>query len=428
MTVTIVVGGQFGDEGKGRVVDNLVQKGYKNVVRYNGANNAGHTVVSGKNVYKLNIHPSIVEEDGTAIIANGVLVDPEALLDNISEIERHGRSPKLYISDRAHVIMPYDIKFDGLLEKIKGEGAAKSTGKGVSPGYMDKAAKIGIRFSDLTKPEVLKAKLDTNCSFYNGLFESLGDEERFDADKIYEKYLNYGEKFKGNITDTSIMINEMIDNGENVLFEGAQATFLDIDHGIYPYGTASSCVAGGACTGAGVGPGVIDEVIITVKAYTSRVGGGPFLTEQDNEIGDCLREKGYEYGTTTGRARRCGWLDMNMVRDAVRFNRGKTTKLAITKLDVLGGLGKIKVCIGYELDDKIIKNVPVVEDLRRCKPIYKEFDGWADLTEKEWLEIAKGKGKIPKKMEEYLDFICKETETEIYMISVGADREAAIIF
>ncbi|CCC57779.1 adenylosuccinate synthase [Caloramator australicus] len=420
----VVIGAQWGDEGKGKITDFLAE-GADVVVRYQGGNNAGHTVIANDKKYKLHLIPSgILYDDKLCIIGNGVVIDPKALLDEIEYLKNEGirvDNKKLLISDRAHVIMPYHKKIDALSEKKRGSKDIGTTGKGIGPCYTDKHERTGIRICDLLNKEVFYEKLKTNLEVKNRLIREIYEDEEMNFDEIYNTYIEYAEKLKDFITDTSVVLYDNIKEGKKVLFEGAQGTLLDIDYGTYPYVTSSHPIAGGVCIGSGIGPTMIDRVVGVCKAYTTRVGKGPFPTELFDEVGEYIREKGFEYGTTTGRARRCGWLDLVILKYAARISG--LTSLAITKIDTLAGLEKIKVCTGYEFEGRVIDNFPAsLEDLAKCKPIYEEFDGWDES-----IKDAKTYDDLPENAKRYLKFIEEYTGVRISIVSVGPERENTIV-
>ncbi|MGB9809045.1 MAG: adenylosuccinate synthase, partial [Caldanaerobacter sp.] len=350
MSVTVIVGLQWGDEGKGKITDYLAERS-EVVVRYQGGNNAGHTVVKNGVWYRLHLIPSgVLYPDKICVIGNGVVIYPKALLEEIEELKEKGvkiDQENLKISDRAHIVFPYHLIEDELEEEGKGVEEIGTTKRGIGPCYKDKSERIGIRMCDLVREDVLREKLKKNIEKKNKVFKNIYGKESVDFDEIFKDYKEYGEKLKPYMMDTSLFLYEMAKKGKKILFEGAQGTLLDLDFGTYPYVTASHPVAGGASIGGGIGPTMIDEVVGVMKAYTTRVGQGPFPTELKDDIGNFLRERGYEYGTTTGRARRCGWLDLVMIKYAVRVS-GVTT-LALTKLDTLTGLSTIKICTKYKI-------------------------------------------------------------------------------
>jgi adenylosuccinate synthase len=427
MPATVIVGTQWGDEGKGKITDYFADQADM-VIRFQGGNNAGHTIVVAGEVHKFHLLPSGVIHPGkNVVIGNGVVVDPEVLLKELSELHDRGySSDNLRISDRANVIMPYHKLMDGIEEKFKGKGKIGTTGRGIGPTYTEKVSRNGIRMADLLDPESLDEKLEVVIALKNRVLKAYEEDATINKQDILDQYLDFGNKLSKYIADTSVLIDDALKANKIVLFEGAQGTQLDIDHGTYPYVTSSNTVSGNACAGAGVGPTQINEVVGVVKAYTTRVGEGPFPTELTGEDGEYLREKGHEYGATTGRPRRCGWLDMVVVRFACRING--LTGLAITRLDVLGGLDKIKICTAYELDGKEIQNFPsTLKTLARCKPVYVELDGWADLEDEKWMEIAQtGYEALPPDLTKYANYMSEITNVPLKIISIGPGREATI--
>ncbi len=425
MKSIVIIGTQFGDEGKGKVTDYFAEHA-DIIVRFQGGNNAGHTIIIDDNKFKLHIIPSgILRKDKKVVIGNGLVVDPKVLLEEIERIEKRGiTADNLILSDRANLIMPYHKAMDALEEKLKGHYSAGTTMKGIGPCYSDKVARFGIRVSDLYNPRILKEKLSMVIPIKNKIFNTFDEEIEFDIDEIYHEYLGYGDMLEKYVGDVSVILSQAFDEGRSVLFEGAQGTHLDIDHGMYPYTTSSNTVAGGASIGSGIGPMMIKEVMGVVKAYTSRVGEGPFPTELNDESGEYIREKGKEFGTTTGRPRRCGWLDMVIVKYAFRMN--SLTSLAITKLDVLSGLDEIKVCTAYEHGDKIFEHLPAdIETLKESKPVYITFDGW---KEQNWEHISgEGYRSLPKNMRTYIEYIEKETGVPAMLISLGPKRSDTLI-
>jgi len=422
MSTLVIVGTQWGDEGKGKITDYLAEKADV-VVRYQGGNNAGHTVEKEGIQYKLHLIPSgILYSEKICIIGNGVVIDPASLIEEIDNLQKQGISvDNLKISDRAHIVFPYHIKQDELEEISKGKNDLGTTKRGIGPCYMDKSERIGIRVCDLLKPKVFEEKLRRNVEKKNKLFKELYGAEGFDFEEMYRKYLEYAEKIKPFVTDTTVLLYDLIKSGKKVLFEGAQGTLLDLDLGTYPYVTASHPIAGGVTVGAGIGPTMIDEVIGVVKAYTTRVGKGPFPTELFDENGEFLREKGHEYGTTTGRARRCGWLDAVILKYSVRVSG--ITHFALTKLDTLTGLKKIKICRGYKFNGRIITDFPAsLEDLAQCEPVYEEFDGW-----EEDIQGAKTFDDLPYNAQKYIRRIEELIGIKAAIISVGPERNQTIV-
>ncbi len=424
MANIVVVGTQWGDEGKGKVVDLLTAK-CDLVVRFQGGNNAGHTLVVEGKQFIFHIIPSgILYQHKKCLVGNGVVVDPDTLLEEIRGLNDAGIevSPdRLSLSERAHIIMPYHMALDLARERVKGSGKIGTTGRGIGPCYEDKVARTGIRAIDLTEPDTLEEKLRTNLKEKNFLLTEFFGAEAIEVEPVLEKYLKMGEELKPYITDISIEIDDAINSGKQVLFEGAQGTHLDIDHGTYPFVTSSNPVSGSACTGAGIGPTRLDKVIGIVKAYTTRVGEGPFLTELNDKVGNYIQEKGREFGATTGRKRRCGWLDFVVIKDSVRLNG--LTGLAITKLDILAGIEKLKVCVGYDCDGEMIKQRPTsLKRLALCKPVYREMEGWnEDISGVRKLE------DLPLNARRYLETIEMTTGVPLSIVSVGPGREESII-
>lgn len=422
MSVKVIVGTQWGDEGKGKYIDLLARESDM-VVRYSGGNNAGHTVVVDGEKYALHLVPSgVLHKDKISILGNGVVIDPAVLLHEIEVLNSKGVDTSgLLISDRAHVIMPYHRLLDELQENLRGSGEIGTTRRGIGPAYTDKIERCGIRMSDFIDPFVFADKVRANLAVKNEIIVKVYGGTALNAEDIIREYAEYAEKLKRYVTDTVAVIHEAISSGKNVLFEGAQATFLDVDFGTYPYVTSSSPIAGGVCTGAGIGPMYIDEVIGVMKAYTSRVGKGPFPTEQNNETGDRIRELGWEYGTTTGRPRRCGWLDMVMIKYSVRVNG--LTGLAVNHIDTIGKLDKIKLCTAYELDGKLIDYIPAnLGVLGKCKPVYEEFEGWSeDISRVRRFE------DLPENAKKYVKRIEELAGAKVCMLGVGSEREATIM-
>jgi len=420
--LNVIIGTQWGDEGKGKITDFYAKKADV-VVRFQGGNNAGHTVIVGEKVYKFHIIPSGSVEEKILVIGNGVVVDPKILLEEINTLENEGKKVNLYISERANIIMPYHKIEDEIYENLKGNLKAGSTKRGIGPCYADKIARFGIRFADLIDDEVFREKLSIILPIKNKIFKTF-EKESLDYNKIYKDYSRYGKRFKEYVTDTSLLLNKFLKENKNILMEGAQGTHLDIDHGIYPYTTSSHTIAGGACIGAGIPPREIGKILGVVKAYTSRVGTGPAPTELKDKTGEYLRDVGKEYGTTTGRPRRCGWLDLVMVKYAHRLNG--LTGIALTKLDVLCGLEKVKIAIAYEYDGKRIEEFPAnMKILAQCKPVYKEFEGW-EKFDKEKIKREGYKG-LPEKAREYIEFISNFIGVPISLVSYGPKRSETIL-
>ena len=417
MTVKVIVGTQWGDEGKGKITDILAEK-MDMVIRYQGGNNAGHTVVVGDKTFKLHLIPSgILYEDCCCYIGNGVVLDPEVFFQELATLASQGINvtPKrLKISCNAHIILPFHRMLDSQQESKRHEEKIGTTGKGIGPAYADKTARRGIRLQDLLNEKRFKKQLDKQ---HWDQQLSLSENE---INEVYEKYLNYGKKLKEFICDASLEINQAIDNNKNILLEGAQGTMLDIDHGSYPYVTSSNPTSGGACIGAGIGPHKINSVIGITKAYVTRVGEGPFPTEQNNEIGQHLQNKGCEFGTTTGRIRRCGWLDLVILRYAIRING--ITEICLTKLDVLDDSKDIKICTGYKINNKIISEFPQdLDALQNCEPIYETLPGWkSDISKLTSFQ------ELPENAKAYINYISKKVGVEISMVSVGSARRQTI--
>ena len=418
MTSVVVVGTQWGDEGKGKITDFLSQDA-EVIARYQGGDNAGHTIVIDGKKFKLHLIPSgIFFPEKISVIGNGVVVNPKSLVKELEYLHAEGVSTEsLRISDRAHVILPYHIKLDQLQEAAKGDNKIGTTNKGIGPAYMDKAARVGIRIADLLDKEIFADRLKTNLAEKNRLFSKMYESEELSFEEIFEEYYAYGQQIKQYVTDTSVILNDALDAGKRVLFEGAQGVMLDIDQGTYPFVTSSNPVAGGVTIGSGVGPSKINKVVGVCKAYTSRVGDGPFPTELFDEVGERIREVGHEYGTTTGRPRRVGWFDSVVLRHSRRVSG--ITDLSINSIDVLTGLDTVKICTAYELDGEKITEYPAnLDQLRRCKPIFEELPGWTeDITGCRSLD------ELPENARNYLERISELCGVHISIFSVGPDRE-----
>ncbi|WP_278851432.1 adenylosuccinate synthase [Ligilactobacillus aviarius] len=421
MSSIVIMGSQWGDEGKGKMTDWLAQKADM-IVRYQGGNNAGHTIAFNGKTYKLQLIPSgIFEPQKINVIGNGVVVNPKALLGELQMLKDAGVTPSnLKISSRAHLILPYHIQLDIAQEKQRGDRKVGTTHNGIGPAYMDKAARIGIRMCDLLEKDTFAAKLKENLAQKNALFEKIYDEEPFDFDSLFNEYYEYGQQLKDYVTDTSVLVNEAISAGKNVLFEGAQGIMLDLDHGTYPYVTSSNPVVGGALAGAGVGPQSLTKMVGVCKAYSTRVGEGPFPTELTNETGDWIREKAHEYGTVTGRPRRIGWFDAVAMRHAKRVSGMNC--LSLNLLDIFTGLKKVKICTAYMLDGKQIDYYPAsLKELERCEPVYEKFDGWT-----EDISTVTKYDQLPANAKKYLKRIEELTGLQLMTISVGPSREQTI--
>lgn len=422
MANVIVIGAQWGDEGKGKITD-LLSKSADIVVRYQGGVNAGHTVVVKDRTFKLHLIPSgILYPDTECIIGGGTVIDPQVLIKEIDQLETLGISTQnLKISETAHVTMPYHRLIDQASEERRGNHKIGTTKRGIGPTYADKSERTGIRVTDLMEPEALKKQLRWTVNYKNVILEKLYELPPLDPDEVIEQYLEYAERLRPHVVDSSLRIYEAIRQKRNILFEGAQGTLLDLDHGTYPYVTSSNPVAGGACIGTGVGPTVIDRVIGVAKAYTTRVGEGPFPTELHGELGQLLCDRGAEFGTTTGRRRRCGWFDAVIGRYAVRING--LDCLAITKLDVLDELDEIQVCVAYEIDGTRCEDFPSgARKFARCKPIYKTLPGWKQAT-----DSCRTLEDLPKQALDYLKFLAELMEVPIAIVSLGASRDQTII-
>ncbi len=422
MANVIVIGAQWGDEGKGKITD-LLSKSADIVVRYQGGVNAGHTVVVQGQTFKLHLIPSgILYPDTTCIIGGGTVIDPKILLEEIDQLHQLQISTDhLMISETAHVTMPYHRLIDQASEEKRGDHKIGTTKRGIGPTYSDKSERTGIRIIDLMQPETLRKQLHWTIEYKNTLVEKLYNLPPLDPQAVIAEYLEYAERLKPYVVDSSLKIYEAIKKRQNILFEGAQGTLLDLDHGTYPYVTSSNPIAGGACVGAGIGPTMIDRVIGVAKAYTTRVGEGPFPTELKDAIGQQLGDIGAEFGTTTGRARRCGWFDAVIGRYAVRING--LDCLAITKLDVLDNLEEIKVCVAYEIEGQRCEHFPTsARTFAKCQPIYETLPGWQQsTTECRTLE------DLPQAALEYLKFLAELMDVPIAIVSLGASRDQTII-
>jgi len=424
MPNVVVVGTQWGDEGKGKVVDLLTARSDM-VVRYQGGNNAGHTlVVEGRQTICHLIPSGILHPEKKCLIGNGVVVDPEVLLEEMDTLREAGvrvGPGNLGLSEKAHIILPYHRAMDAAREAAKGADKIGTTGRGIGPAYEDKAGRTGVRAVDLLEPGTLEEKIRLNLKEKNFLLKEFLGAERLELRPIFDRCTAVGEILRPYITDVSLEIEQAERAGRNVLFEGAQGTHLDIDHGTYPFVTSSNPIAGGASAGAGVGPNHLHHVNGIVKAYTTRVGAGPFTTELSDAVGDYIQERGAEFGATTGRRRRCGWLDLVMVRDSTRLNG--LNSLSITKLDVLTGLDSLKICVGYALDGEAVESRPCSLDrLARCEPVYEELPGW-----KEEISSARALEDLPETTRGYLDRVEEITGVPIAVVSVGPRREETIV-
>ncbi len=418
----VILGSQWGDEGKGKVTD-LLADDMDMVVRYQGGNNAGHTIVCGKDVLKLHLVPSgILYPHIVPVIGNGVVVNPKVLLEEMDDLTARGMDvSRLRLSSAAHIILPCHEALDGLAEEQRGGAKLGTTKRGIGPAYADKASRLGLRLQDMVDPAIFAEKLKTALEIKNTLITKVYGREPLPAAEVIETYMGYADRLRSLITDTPLLIKRALREGDNVLFEGAQGTMLDLDHGTYPYVTSSSSTAGGACTGSGVGPFDLNEIIGVTKAYVTRVGLGPFPTEQENAVGEAMQNVGQEFGTTTGRRRRCGWFDLVVMRYAVRVN--SMSSIAITKLDVLSQFPTVQVCTAYRCGDLVLDEVPAdLASFGACEPIYEELPGWqSDIGGATSFEDLPGEARA------YLDFIQREAGIPIRLISVGPERNQTIL-
>ncbi len=418
MSVRVIVGSQWGDEGKGKITDILAEESDL-VVRYQGGNNAGHTVVVGESVFKLHLIPSgILYDNCTCVIANGVVIDPAVLFEEIETLKKQGINvtpDRLKISSIANVILPFHKRLDGQQEAKRHEEKIGTTGKGIGPAYTDKISRTGIRIQDLLSKEKIKKKI------IKRQWQTVFSDDDLNIDEVVDTYYEFGKKLEPFIIDSSLYVNRAIDADKNVIMEGAQGTLLDVDHGTYPFVTSSNPISGGACIGAGVGPHKIHKVIGVTKAYLTRVGEGPFTTELLDETGEFLRDRGGEFGTTTGRPRRCGWLDLVILKYAIRVNG--ITEICFTKLDVLDGLKSLKVCTAYKTKSgEILDEYPLDLDVySECEPIYEELPGWDDDIS----QMTSYK-QLPENAKKYCEFVSAQTGVKIKLISVGTRRRQTI--
>ncbi|MCG8402019.1 MAG: adenylosuccinate synthase [Firmicutes bacterium] len=423
MSTVVLIGAQWGDEGKGKVTDFLARQADM-VVRYQGGNNAGHTVVVGDQTYKLHLIPSgILYGEKQCLIGNGVVIDPAVLLQELASLKSQGVSTaNLRISPRAHVIFPYHRSIDMAEETCKGNSKIGTTSRGIGPAYTDKAARVGLRMVDLLDRDELAEKLRHTVEIKNKMLAGVyGSSERIDYQQVLSRYTEYAERLEKYVADVSVLVNRAIDQGQKVLFEGAQGTLLDLDHGTYPYVTSSHPVAAAACTGAGLGPTKINTVVGVAKAYITRVGEGPFPTELHDKMGEQIRERGREFGTTTGRPRRCGWYDAVIARYAARING--LEYLAVTKLDVLTGLDTIRVCVGYRYKDQIIDQFPVsLKMMAQCQPVYKEFPGW-----QEDISTVTDFNQLPQNARDYIRHLEDLSGVPAAIVGVGPGRAQTLV-
>ena len=422
MPAIVLLGAQWGDEGKGKATDILGDR-VDYVVRYQGGNNAGHTVVIGDQKYALHLLPSgILSPNVIPVIGNGVVIDPSVLLEEIKGLNERGiDTSKLVISSNAHLITPYHRTIDKVSERFLGKAKIGTTGRGIGPAYADKISRIGIRVQDLFDESILQKKIEGALKDKNQVLTKVFNRKDMQVSEILDEYLGYAEILRPYIADTALLLNNALESGKTVLLEGSQGTLLDVDHGTYPFVTSSNPSAGGACTGSGIGPTKIERVIGIVKAYTTRVGSGPFPTELENEDGEKLRTIGHEYGTTTGRNRRCGWYDAPIARFAVRING--LTDFFLTKLDVLTGWEKIPVCVAYEIDGKRVEEVPSSQtDFHHAIPIYEYLPGWSEDISK-----ARALSDLPKNARDYIAFLEEISGAPMSAIGVGPGRDETIV-
>ncbi len=421
MPATIVVGLQWGDEGKGKATD-LLAESVAVVVRYQGGDNAGHTIVLGDSVFKLHLVPSgVLYPHITPVIGNGVVVNPQTLLDEMAMLESRGvATAKVRVSEAAHVIMPYHVALDGAMEARLAGDEIGTTHRGIGPAYADRAWRVGLRMADLLDPRVLRARLERVLPEKNAVLVQTHGLEPFDLGELVNRATDWGERLRPYVVDTTALVQQALSEGRHVLLEGAQGTLLDLDQGTYPYVTSSNPVAGGACTGGGVGPLQVDEVIGVMKAYSTRVGSGPFPTELTDDTGRHLLEKGHEFGTTTGRRRRCGWFDAVPLRRVVAVN--SATSIMLNKLDILSGLPQVRLCVAYRIDGTVVEDFPSSGDLlARAEPVYETFDGW-----EEDLGTVRRAEDLPAAARRYVDALEELAGVPISIVSVGADRTATV--
>ena len=424
MSNVAIIGAQWGDEGKGKIVD-LFTHDADIIVRFQGGNNAGHTlVVNGKKTILHLVPSGALHPNKLCVIGNGVVVDPEILIEEIDALKAQGHlqsDEQLRISEQAHVIMPYHKAIDLARERLRGKGKIGTTGRGIGPAYEDKVARVGIRFIDLLEEDTFREKLERNIEEKNFYLKAILQEKALDFNEMHDRYSRYREKLEGYVTNTGLLLDQRIRAGKRVLFEGAQGTLLDVDHGTYPYVTSSSTITGGACSGSGVGPQHIQQVIGISKAYTTRVGSGPFPTELEGPDGETLRREGAEFGATTGRSRRCGWFDAVSVRHAVRMNG--LTGVALTKLDVLTGFRRIPICTAYSYNGQTVSEFPASSKvMAAAQPIYEEMDGWTER-----LDDVRKFSDLPATAQKYVRRIEAVIGTEIILVSVGPGREQTIV-
>ena len=424
MKSVVVVGAQWGDEGKGKIVD-IYSEFADTIVRSTGGNNAGHTLIVKGDKFVFHLIPSgILHQGKKCVISNGVVIDPKVLFSEIDRLKKRGYlsdDSQLKVGLLANIILPYHIVLDNSKEGKLGDKKIGTTARGIGPCYEDKIARMGVRACDLIRPKVFEEKLRANLEVKNFLLKNYYGAPEVDFQETYDEYLAHGERLKQHLVDTSLFINREVQRGAKILFEGAQGTLLDVDHGTYPYVTSSNTTTGGICTGAGVGPNVIGSVIGVSKAYVTRVGGGPFPTESCDDEGRMMRDRGQEYGATTGRPRRCGWFDAPTIRYAARLNG--LSSMALTKMDVFTGFPRIKVCVAYDIEGTRMEEVPMsLQEFEAARPIYEELEGW-----KEDISGARSFGDLPKAAQRYIRMLEEAVDVEVSLISVGADRNETIM-
>ncbi|HRJ25900.1 MAG TPA: adenylosuccinate synthase [Fimbriimonadaceae bacterium] len=421
MPTLVIVGAQWGDEAKGKIVDVLGSQADV-VVRFSGGNNAGHTVILGPQTFKFHLLPAgILHPQSVGILGSGMVIDPKGLLDELDRtLALTAEIGELKISSAAHVVFPYHRLLDQMQEEARGENKIGTTSRGIGPAYEDKVSRIGIRMAEFVCPDRFARRLREVAGVKNRLLELFG-QPKFDVDELHAEYSEYADRIRPYVADTDILIQDAVLSGKKVLFEGAQGTFLDLDCGTYPYVTSSHPIAGGACLGTGIGPRYLDSILGVAKAYTTRVGSGPFPTEQDNEVGVRIREQGQEFGTTTGRGRRCGWLDLVALRQSCRLN--SLSGLIMTRLDVLSGIPELQVATSYRLDGQSLDHLPAdVQDLARVEAVYEALEGWdGDLRS------ARSMHDLPASTRRYLEFVTDFCQTPLAIVSIGPDREETIL-
>jgi adenylosuccinate synthase len=421
MPTLVIVGAQWGDEAKGKLVD-VLGSAADLVVRYSGGNNAGHTVITGGKTYKFQLIPAGILHPGTiAIIGSGMVVCPKGLLEELDRtLEQKSELGELLVSSAAHVVFPYHRMLDALEEEARGENKIGTTSRGIGPAYQDKVARFGIRMGEFVRPDLFAKRLREVLEYKNRLLTMFGSHT-LEFQPLLDEFSLYAERLRPYVVDTEVVVQRAVDEDKKVLFEGAQGTFLDLDSGTYPYVTSSHPIAGGACLGTGIGPRAIQNVLGVCKAYTTRVGSGPFPTELDDEVGTFIRDRGQEYGTVTGRGRRCGWLDMVLLNQSARLN--SLSGLVLTRLDVLSGLERLKACVGYRLGNQTIDHIPAnIWDFAEAEPIYEELDGW-----QEDLRSCRSLNDLPPAAMRYLEFVQDRTRTPVAILSIGPDREETIV-